>query len=209
MNERQPTNPKARRGRRWLLLALALVLLYFLTPAALTWLASLLVRQDPLQPADVVIVLGGGRHCLRLQYGAELYRKQFARKLVLSGIEAPTGSTAEGNVPQRAIRQGVAEADIQVVKNTWHTRAEAEELTSLMRAQGWRSALIVTDPSHTRRAHYILQRAAPELAFAAAPVPQEWPQVWRAERWWTRRGDMRYTLREFLSWLNLLVGGLT
>jgi uncharacterized SAM-binding protein YcdF (DUF218 family) len=209
MKEIPPTNPKARRWRRGLLIGMALLSLYFLVPATLTGLASLLVRQDPLQSADVIIVLGGGRHCLRLQYGAELYRKGFARKLVLSGIEVPAGSTAEENVRQQAIRQGVAETDILVVKNTWHTRAEAEELTSLMRAQGWRSALIVTDPSHTRRAHYILQHAAPELAFAAAPVPQEWPQVWRAERWWTRRGDMRYTIREFLSWLNLLVGGLT
>jgi uncharacterized SAM-binding protein YcdF (DUF218 family) len=207
MGEIQQTNPK--RGRRWLLVGLALVLLYFLVPAALTGLASLLVRQDPLQPAGVVIVLGGGRHCLRLQYGAELYRKGFARKLVLSGIAAPVGSAAEANVRQQAVRLGVAEADILVVKNTWHTRAEAEALTSLMRAQGWHSALVVTEPSHTRRARYTLQRAAPDLAFSAAPVPQEWPQVWRAERWWTRRGDMRYTLREFLSWLNLLVGGLT
>ena len=191
------------------MLTIALLLLYFLLPVALNFSASLLIRQDPLQPADVVIAMGGGQHCLRVQHAAELYRQGFGRKLLLSGIEAFDGNAAEEKVRQQAVNLGVPAADILLVTNTFNTRTEADKLATLMRQQGWKSALIVTEPSHTRRAHYTLQHAAPDLIFAATPVPAEWPGVWHAERWWTRHSDTRHTIREALAWINTLVGGLS
>lgn len=191
------------------MLTIALLLLYFLLPVALNFSARLLIRQDPLQPADVVIAMGGGQHCLRVQHAAELYRQGFGRKLLLSGIEAFDGNAAEEKVRQQAVNLGVVAADILLVTNTFNTRTEADKLATLMRQQGWKSALIVTEPSHTRRAHYTLQHAAPDLIFAATPVPAEWPGVWHAERWWTRHNDTRHTIREVLAWINTLVGGLS
>ena len=188
---------------------MALLFLYFLLPLTLTFLAGLLVRQDPLQPADIVITMGGGQHCLRLQYAAELYHKGLGRKLLLSGIESFEGSDEEEKVRQQAVLLGIPAADIFIVTNTFNTRAEAEKLTTLMRQQGWRSAIIVSEPSHTRRAHYSLQHAAPDLTFYASPGPAQWPGVWRAERWWTRHSDTRNTVREVLAWVNTLVGGLS
>lgn len=191
------------------MLMIALLLLYFLLPMTLNFLASSLIRQDPLQPADIVIAMGGGQHCLRMQHAAELYRKGFGRKLLLSGIEAFDGNAAEEKVRQQAVHLGVPAADILLATNTFNTRTEADKLVTLMRQQGWKSALIVTEPSHTRRAHYTLQHAAPDLLFSATPVPAEWPGVWRAERWWTRHTDTRHTIREVLAWINTLVGGLS
>lgn len=187
---------------------MALLLLYFLVPLTLTWLASWLVRQDPLQPADIVVAMGGGQHCLRLQYAAELYRKGFGRKLLLSGIEVFDGSDAEEKVRQQAMSHGVPAADIFIITNTMNTRTEADKLSALMQQQGWQSAIVVTEPSHTRRARYTLQRAAPDSTFSSVPVPSDWPGVWRAERWWTRHNDTRHTMREALAWINTLVGGL-
>lgn len=209
MSEAAELKPKTTRWRRWILITAALLGFYFLLPITLNFLASCLVRNDPLQPHDIVIAMGGGQHCLRLQYAAELYRKGFGRKLLLSGIEAFEGVAAEEKVRQQAVNQGVPAADVFIVTNTFNTRTEADKVAALMRQQGWKSALIVTEPSHTRRAHYTLQRAAPDLAFSATPVPAEWPGVWRPERWWTRHTDTRHTIREVLAWVNTLVGGLS
>jgi uncharacterized SAM-binding protein YcdF (DUF218 family) len=209
MNETAQSKPKQNWRRRAGVFAATLLLLYFLLPLTLNFLAGLLIRQDPLQPNDIVIAMGGGQHCLRLQHAADLYRKGFGRKLLLSGIEAFEGTAAEEKVRQQAVNFGVPAADILIVTNTFNTRTEADKVAALMRQQGWKSALIVTEPSHTRRAHYTLQHAAPDLMFSATPVPAEWPGVWRAERWWVRHTDTRHTIREALAWLNTLLGGLS
>ncbi|MBL8207602.1 MAG: YdcF family protein [Blastocatellia bacterium] len=208
MAEAKELKPKATRWRRWIFVVTALLLLYFLLPVALNWLAACLVREDPLRPADVVIAMGGGRHCLRLHYAAELYRQGLGRKLLLSGIESFEGGDAEENVRQQAVSSGVPAGDIFILTNTFNTRTEADLLTELMQQHGWKSALVVSEPSHTRRAHYTLQQSAPEFQFTAHPVPADRPGVWRAERWWTRHSDTRYTIREFLAWGNTLAGGL-
>ena len=215
MDEAAPSKAKRSWWRRGAILTIVLLLSYFLLPVALNWLAGLLVRQDPLQPADVVIALGGGQHCLRLQYAAELYHKGFGRKLLLSGMEFEAGGPAEEKVRQQAMNLGVPAADIFILTSdifnltkAFNTRTEADNLAVLMHRQGWKSAVMVSEPSHTRRAHYTLRHAAPDLTFYAAPVPAQWSGVWRAERWWTRHRDTRHTIREFLAWINTLVGGL-
>lgn len=208
MNETAQSKPKRNWQRRAMIFAAILLLLYFLLPLTLNFLAGLLIRQDPLQPNDIVIALGGGQHCLRVQHAAELYRRGYGHKLLLSGIEAFEGTVAEEKVRQQAVNFGVPAADILIVTNTFNTRTEADKVAALMRQQGWKSALIVTEPSHTRRAHYTLQHVAPDLSFSATPVPAEWSNVWRAERWWTRHTDTRHTIREALAWLNTWLGGL-
>ncbi len=215
MEETAPSKPPRNWRRRGAILTIVLLLFYFLLPVALTFLAGLLVRQDALQPADVVLALGGGQHCLRLQYAAELYHKGVGHKLLLSGMEFDAGSPAEEKVRQQAVNLGVPAADIFILTSdlftltkAFNTRTEADNLAALMHQQGWKSAVMVSEPSHTRRAHYTLRHAAPDLTFYAAPVPAEWPGVWRAERWWTRHRDTRHTIREFLAWINTLAGGL-
>ncbi len=190
-----------------ILFAAACLLLYFLLPLILNFLASCLVRQDVLTPSDIVISLGGGRDCLRHLYAAELYRQGLAKKVVLTGLNFTQGDGEEKVTRRYLTNLGVAEADIVALKNMYNTRREAGAVAQLMREQGWKSALIVTDPYHTRRARYTIQRAGPELTFVAAPLPAG-PHVWQPKRWWTRRGDMYSTVRESLAWANTLVGGL-
>lgn len=207
MAEATELKPKATRWRRGLIVVAALLCLYFLVPATLNFLAACLVRQDPLQPADVVIAMGGGTPCYRPRYAAEVYRQRLARKVVLSGLPAAWGEPAAQETRRSLVNFGATEADIIFADDTLNTRREADSLVQLMRAQGWHSALVVTDPYHSRRSVYTLQRAAPDLTFWAAPLPPG-ADVWSPERWWTRRADVYATVREFIAWGNTLVGGL-
>lgn len=207
MPETADLHSRTTRWRRWVIVAAALLLGYLFLPVLLNFLASCLVRQDPLQPADVVIAMGGGMPCYRPQYAVELYRQRLAPKVVVSGLPAEWGDDAQKQTQRALMNFGAAEADIIFVDDTLNTRREADGLVELMRAQGWKSALIVTDPYHTRRATYTLEKAAPDLKFYAAPVPQG-AGIWSSQRWWTRRGDVYSTLRELIAWANTLVGGL-
>lgn len=187
--------------------AALLLLLYFLLPPGLTALATCLVRQDALAPADIVISLGGGGNCTRHIYAAELYRRGLAKKIMLTGLNFTRGEDEEKITRQFLVNLGIAEADIILLKNVRNTRREAEAVAQMMQAEHWQTALLVTDPYHTRRAHYTFQRTNAGLTFVAAPLPPG-PDVWQPERWWSRRGDMYATVRECLAWLNTLAGGL-
>lgn len=198
---------KAKRWRRWIIFAAVLLCLYFFLPLMLHFSASLLIRRDPLQPADIVVALGGGVPCMRQDYAVELYQQGLAKKIVINGLAAEWGTDTEKTVRQHFINLGVPESDLVFAGDTGNTRAEAELLAHMMRKNGWKSAIIVTDPYHTRRATYTCERAASDLQFLAAPVSEK-ISSWKQDRWWTRRGDVWLTIREFVAWGNTLVGGL-
>jgi len=178
-----------------------------IAPAALNRAARWLIRVDPLRPADVIMALGGDPRCGREREAAELYRRGLAPRIIVSGVPYAWGLNTGESARQYLLSLGIPEKDILVFRESWNTRIEARELIRLMRENGWKSALIVTSPFHSRRALFTVERRAPDLAFLSAPVAAR-PPEWQPERWWARRGDMGTTVREYLSWANTLIGGL-
>jgi uncharacterized SAM-binding protein YcdF (DUF218 family) len=177
--------------------------IYLLLPVALNGAARRLVREDPLAKADVIIALGGDARCLRERGAVELYRRGYASKIVVSGIPYAWGIHSGEAARRYVLSLGVRDEDVAVLKRSWNTRNEAAEMAELMRRNNWRAAIIVTSPFHSRRAAYTFEHWAPDLKFISAPIPAEAPE-WQPERWWSRRGDLGVTIREFLSWLNTL-----
>lgn len=181
--------------------------IYFLVPAVLNWSARALIRTDDLKPADVIIALGGDARCLREKMAAELYHKNLGNRLIVSGVPYAFGLNTGEAAKRYVVSLGVPEDKVIVFRESWNTRQEALRMNALMRENSWRSAIIVTSPFHSRRAHYTFERYAPGFVFLSSPLPAVRPE-WQPDRWWTRRGDMGFTVREFLSWGNTLVGGL-
>lgn len=192
--------------RRCVVLACLGLALYFLTPAVLNAAARRLLRADELQPADVIIALGGDALCLRERQAAELYHRSMGRRIIISGIPFAWGGNSGDAKRRYLVCRGVAEADVVVLKEARNTRTEADSLAELMQARGWRSAIVVTAPFHSRRALFTIERRAPQFKFYSAPLPAQAP-FWEPQRWWSRRRDVTPTLREFVSWGNTLVGG--
>ncbi len=165
-----------------------------------------LVRQDPLVPSDVILVLAGGTVDRWLE-GVELYREGRAPLIVLSpgrldraeidvrakGIPWP--STAE--LALEAIpRLGVPPAVVQIMPgNVDNTAQEAAAFHRLVNEKGWRRAIVVTSPYHTRRTRFAFRRE-----FRGSPVTL----VIRASRfdesdpprWWRHRADIRFVVSE-------------
>ena len=199
----------AKRGK-WIiassLIALAATI-YFVLPFALTAAARGLIRSDTLYNSDIVIALGGDARCMREQSAADLYHRGLAGHVIVSGVPYGWGIHTGEAAKRYVISLGVPADKVTVLLESWNTRREATDLARLMQANGWRSAILVTSPFHSRRATYTFERYASGFRFASAPLPAEAPE-WRPERWWSRRGDMFFTVREFLSWGNTVVGGL-
>ncbi len=177
-----------RWGWRLLGAVLILVALAFAVPMGLNVLGAALITDDPLHPADAILVLAGdSREGDRVQHAVGLFKRGLAPLLVLSGT--PMGfRTHEADVMRRhAEFLGVPSNRILTVKqNTDSTKEEAGVVVSILKRRGLKNVILVTANYHTGRAKRIFERAAGPYGphFLASPVHDG---LFEPEGWWMRR----------------------
>jgi uncharacterized SAM-binding protein YcdF (DUF218 family) len=134
------------------------------------WLGRDLVRRDPLASADAVFVLSSNvqsdgdltsASMSRLLHGLELLAQGQAPRLVLSELPPPIPPYAAP--AKELIRQLEIEGEVLVVGPVRNTRDEAVAVARLFRERGWRKLLLVTSPSHSRRASAAFEREGLEV----------------------------------------------
>jgi uncharacterized SAM-binding protein YcdF (DUF218 family) len=162
----------------WAIVALVFVVLAMKAPTA--WLPpigrALNVAVEP-QPADVIIVLGGGDGD-RAHYAGELFRKGLSTRVIATG--GPVGSDASA---VDLVRNGVPRGAIVLANGTQNTRDDALRSRELMEQNGWKTALLVTDPYHIRRSLWTFRTAFDGTADQILPTPvtDGW---FDANHWW-------------------------
>lgn len=129
------------------------------------WLAQGLVRRDPVQPADAVFVLGsrlqtdnepGPEAASRLWRSLELLAQDQAPRLILSEQPPPAGRYEPiARAWMAALR---LDRELLTVGPITSTRQEAAAVAALCRARGFERLLVVTSPTHTRRACAAFER---------------------------------------------------
>jgi uncharacterized SAM-binding protein YcdF (DUF218 family) len=138
-------------GAVWLTVAL--------TPLT-AWMLRGLPRHDPEGPADAVFVLASSVQddgelttpaMSRLLHALELLGQGLAPRLVLSELPAPEhqpyAPVARALMAHLGLRQ-----EVLTVGPVVNTHDEALALAALFRGQGWSRVLLVTSPTHSRRA---------------------------------------------------------
>jgi uncharacterized SAM-binding protein YcdF (DUF218 family) len=122
---------------------------------------------EPPQNADVIVILGGGIQCAsnelaanslaRLVRGLELWRQGFAPRVTVS--EAGTAMIGpscgnESTIFRRTIGRLYPDGGPEIINlpKVKTTRDEAEQTARIAKARGWKRVLVVTSPTHTRRA---------------------------------------------------------
>ncbi len=183
-----------------------LLVCYLGLPVVFTKAGSLLIRNDVIKRAHVVVALGGDKRCGREKRAAELYRQGLAKKIIVSGVQYGWGVHTGEAAKRYVVSLGVPEQDVLIIRDVTNTRAESQALMKLMYDQGWKTAIIVTSPFHSRRALFTVEKTAPGLTFYSSPVSAQAPE-WSPDGWWKRRGDSYITIRELLSWANTLFNG--
>lgn len=201
-------SPPTRTGHRLRRLIIVVVLATLAIGAyGFTRIGPYLTREDPLQKADAVFVLAGTK-LLRPLEAADLYREGYAPTIVMTReLEETSAFEAlqRRGVPflQDADRarevmesMGIPAAAI-VVLGRLHdsTAAEAITLRELAAERQWRRVIVVTSRFHLRRARFALQR---ELAGSGLDIVMRSSRYdpLRPERWWTRRGEVRWVATE-------------
>lgn len=170
-------------------------------------LAAWLVRTDAPRRSDVIVVLGGGS-IGRARTGAMLYARGLAPVVYLStDVDhrelAGSGARSSYDLLRRA---AVPAAAIMHDRRPWTTSDEARRFIALARRAGWRSALVVTDPYHTRRARQTFVGAARHqrlgIDLRVIGSGHDWPPI---AGWWRTRPACTAILGEYLGLLVQLV----
>ena len=159
-----PVAPPSRLGGafRWVARTVAalvvLTLLIIGTTAGRVWWEA---RHDARPPSDVIIVLGAAQYngspseilAARLDHAAQLYKQRVAPRILTVGGGQPGDRTTEGASGAAYLqRLGIPASALVPVPSGTNTYRSLRDAHELMKRNGWRSAVIVTDPWHSLRA---------------------------------------------------------
>lgn len=153
-----------------------------------------------LQPADVIIVLGGGDGD-RDVYAGTLYHQGLSRNVIATG--SPVG-TETGAVA--LVKRGVPRESIYLANGSLNTHEDAVLSRRIIQAHAWKSALLVTDPYHERRALWTFQSEleGSGVKVYPAPVAGGW---FKADAWWKTEEGFVAVNDEYLKILYYLARG--
>ncbi len=196
------------------LMASVLTAAYLGRDRILAYAGRFLVVDDPLRPAEAIVVLSGSIPD-RILEAVDLYHAGMAPRLILTkegplpGIEALRAKGA--NLPEHhelnisvAEQLGVpAQAITLITTPAWSTLTEAHAIVDYLKEQRLRSVILVTSKAHTRRArltYAALAKADTEILVRASRYDPFDPDTW-----WQRRPFIRRVVIEYLKLLNYLL----
>ncbi len=117
-------------------------------------------RLDQRAPADAIVVLGAAQYdgtpsavyAARLDHAAELFRAGTARHVLAIGGGRPGDRVSEGEAGRRYLtRAGLPEDAVIAVGEGHDTLVSLRAADAVLRAHGWSSVVLVTDPWHSQR----------------------------------------------------------
>lgn len=176
-------------------------LLYLIRRPLLRFTAEAWIIEDPLDKADVLIVLGDDNfYADRATRAVQLFREGKAPVIVASGRRLrPSAGIAE-LIEHDLVERGVPKD--KVVRFTHDgdsTLEEAEALARLVKEKKWRKVIVVTSNYHTRRVRYIFRRVFPQGIVVSVASARDGD--FDPEHWWEKRKSIKELTQEFAGML--------
>lgn len=165
-----------------------------------------LVVDEPIQPADALVVLGGARVDRWLE-AVDLYRDGKGKSILLSpgyledaevqlrarGIRFPAATDL---ISDAMVQMGIpASAITAIPQGMDNTAEEASAAARIARERGWKSIIVVTSPYHTRRSLFAFERELKGTGITVQVRGSRYDDV-DPDQWWKRRGDFRFVTWE-------------
>lgn len=164
-----------KRKKRFLFLGLILLALagIFLGNATAIWLYS---SKNETRQADVAIVLGAAAsdHAVspvfreRINHGIWLYENGYVNQLILTGGYGEGNQSSDAAIgKQYAVSQGLPEDAVLMEESSTITEENLINAKQIMDYHSYKTALIVSDPLHMKRA----MRMAEDIGLDAYTSP--------------------------------------
>jgi uncharacterized SAM-binding protein YcdF (DUF218 family) len=178
---------KKSRLRPWLLFLLvaAGAMLLFLGITGLRIVRASV--EMPAQPADAIVVFGAAEYAgrpspvyrARLDHGFELFLKGMAPVVITTGGSGQDPDFSEGGVGRDyLLRRGIPERNLIAETQGADTAQSAARVANIMRANGMKSCIAVSDAYHVFRIRALLEHEG--VNSEVAPRPESKPRsVWQ------------------------------
>lgn len=160
------------------------MLIWALAPAALIWHQG---TRDDARPADCAIVLGAAAYHTRpspvfeerIRHAIALYDRGLVKAIVFTGGYGTGAPHAESEVGRDyAIRHGVPADDIHIETVSRTTLENLQEARRVMQREGLRTAILVSDPLHLKRAAMMAEDLG--IDAVTSPTPTSRFRSWRS-----------------------------
>jgi len=172
----QDSGPGSRVKRIVLVLLASLLLFYVVSCIRIVQQA----RHDEAKPADAIVVLGAAEYAgrpspvfrARLDDAYELFDKKLAPVVIVSGGSGKDPTFTEGGVGRDYLMsRGIGDRHLIAETQGDNTAESSERVAVIMRANGWKSCIAVSDAYHLFRIKKMLGRQGIEAY--VSPRPQE------------------------------------
>jgi uncharacterized SAM-binding protein YcdF (DUF218 family) len=182
-----------------LVLVAAVVLGILFHNVVLAGLGSYLVKADPPEKADIALVLAGDGNGNRILTAAQLARRGYVSKVLVSGPSGIYGYYECDLAIPFAVKAGYPESYFLHLENDARsTQQEAKDAVARLRQLGAHKVLLVTSDYHTRRAGKIYRTTAPDLQFVVVAAPDV---SFTPDGWWHKRQGEKIA---FMEWVKTL-----
>jgi uncharacterized SAM-binding protein YcdF (DUF218 family) len=175
-NSSSPKKPFSMR--RWPLILSAvvgaLVLFFGFTGARIIGAAG----KAPTRKADVIVIFGAAEYAgrpspvfrARLDHGYELFKQRMAPMVITTGGAAQDPDFSEGGVGKDyLLRRGIPEGALIAETQGSDTAQSAARVANIMRANGMRSCVAVSDAYHVFRIRALLLHEGVQVELAPRP----------------------------------------
>ena len=173
-------------------------------PAWLPSVASVLIDENPLRKADLIVVLSGSIPD-RPRAAADLFLRGFAPRVLCASSQVPELLAAAGHPMTQAEisaavlrRYGVPDRAILVVNRSTSTFEELSIVRDAMRSHGWKRVILVSSPTHLRRIRITWDRLSPRggpvAILRATPY-----SAFHLETWWRYERDLIAVQNEYVK----------
>lgn len=189
-------------------------MLYFLSGTILGWLGESLVLDENPVPSDAIVALNSGvEYYPRLIEAAELFKKGFARNIVINGnrktdvLRSLEDKGFKNCCPwyENSLRilslLGVPNDKVVCIsaEDAYDTMSEAEAVGRELSRKGFMRIIITTSKYHTRRAHFIWTKMFGDK-FSICSVSAK-TDPYDPKGWWNEGRQIRWVLAEYGAWI--------
>ena len=212
--DNRPIEPEGKKFNRFSIFKVVLFLLfvsYMLLSAfhvpILTRMGKYLVVEHPLKKSDLLVCLSGSSIERGLE-AAELYKKGLAPSIFVTREELPVGYEVlrkkGGHYPEERslvvrLLQGLGvprSACLSSDRFVSSTFDETKLLWDITQERGYKSLIVVTSPTHTRRAWLTFQKIFEKGDVRIAMKPSRYSNF-RPDYWWKTRKYLRAVIYEY------------
>jgi uncharacterized SAM-binding protein YcdF (DUF218 family) len=213
--------PSTRLGLfKWIIFIavfLYVLLSYFHGPILIE-LGKYLVVQHPLAKSDLIVCLAGG-DVERGLASADLFARGMAPRIFITRESIPDGLETlkqKGIAYPESIERtamiliGLGVPESAVIRNdqpVQSTFEEAERVGAVIKEKKYRSLILVTSPTHSRRAWLTFRKAIPDKEVRITVMATPYSRF-KAEDWWKRRRYAREVIMEYQKLIYYKAKGL-